>query len=119
MLTIASLLTIVLLTLHVTDDITRGISAAGPQNIGAVAIFLVLLVGTLLLPDRRSGQVIMLVGGLFGLLMPVLHTRGQHYAAIAAGPGGFFFVWTLFAVGTTGAFAVVLALRQLWPRRGR
>ena len=33
MLTIASLLSILLLTLHVTDDIVRGISKAEPQTL--------------------------------------------------------------------------------------
>src|SRR6267142_6432678 len=47
-LTIASLLSILLLTLHVTDDIVRGISKAEPSNI-ALAVLVVLLYGTLVL----------------------------------------------------------------------
>ena len=42
MLTIASLLSILLLTLHITDDIVRGISKAEPSNI-ALAVLVVLL----------------------------------------------------------------------------
>ena len=113
-LTIASLLSIALMTLHITDDIVRGISPAGADNIGGVVIFLVWLIGTLLLSRRRFGYAIMLLGGLFAAAMPVLHMRGIRYPAIAVAPGGFFFVWTLFAVGTTGAFSVVLAARALW-----
>jgi hypothetical protein len=45
MLTIASLLSILLLTLHITDDIVRGISKAEPSNI-ALAVLVVLLYGT-------------------------------------------------------------------------
>ena len=116
-LTIASLLSIALMTLHVTDDIHRGISPPGADNIGAVAIFVLWLLGTLVLAGRRIGLVIMLLGGIFSAAMPVLHMRGTRYPAIAAGDGGFFFVWSLIVVGTTGVFSVILALRELWLRR--
>lgn len=114
LLTITSLLSIVLMTLHITDDIIRGISAARVDNVGAVVIFVVWLVGTLMLPERRLGYAIMLLGGLFGAAMPVLHMAGARYGAIAKSSGGFFFVWTLLAVGATGTFAVILSARELW-----
>ncbi len=72
MLTIASLLSILLLTLHITDDIVRGISKAEPSNI-ALTVLVVLLYGTLVLAERRSGYVIMLLVGLFAAGMPVIH----------------------------------------------
>jgi len=114
LLTVMSLISILLMTLHVTDDIVRGISPAAPDNVGAVAIFLVWLVGTLLLSERRSGYVIQLLGGIFAAAMPVLHMKGARYPAIATSPGGFFFIWSLIVVGTTGAFATILAARALW-----
>ena len=117
LLTITSLLSILLMTLHITDDIIRGLSPAAAENMGGVVIFVVWLVGTLALPERRSGYVIMLLGGLFAAAMPVLHMTGARYAAIAKSSGGFFFVWTLFVVGSTGAFAVILAARALWLQR--
>jgi len=67
-LTIASLLSILLLTLHITDDIVRGISKAEPSNI-ALAVLVVLLYGTVVLAERRSGYAIMLVVGLFAVVM--------------------------------------------------
>jgi hypothetical protein len=102
MLTIASLLSILLLTLHITDDIVRGISKAEPSNI-ALAVLVVLLYGTLVLAERRSGYVIMLLVGLFAAAMPVIHMRGAHYGEIAKSTGGLFFVWTLWALGGLGA----------------
>jgi len=114
LLTVASLISILLMTLHVTDDIVRGISPAAPDNIGAVGIFLVWLIGTLLLAERRSGYVIQLLGGIFAAAMPILHMRGARYPAIAIAPGGFFFVWSLIVVGTTGTFAAILSARALW-----
>src|SRR4051812_4940770 len=114
LLTITSLLSILLMSLHVTDDIVRGISRPAADNVGAVVIFLVWLIGTLVLSERRAGYVIMFLGGIFAAAMPVLHMRGARYPAIATSSGGFFFVWTLIAVGVTGTFSGLLAARALW-----
>src|SRR5213075_947061 len=118
MLTVASLLSILLLTLHVTDDIVRGISKAESSNI-ALVVLAFLLYGTLVLRERRSGHVIMLVIGLFAAAMPVMHMRGAHYGEIARSTGGFFFVWTLWALGGIGGLTFILSARGLWSlRRG-
>ena len=118
-LTVTSLLSILLLTLHVTDDIVRGISKAEPSNI-ALLVLAVFLYGTLVLTERRSGYIIMLLVGLFAAGMPVIHMRGAHYGEIARSTGGFFFVWTLWALGGLGGFTFVHAARGLWNlRRGR
>jgi hypothetical protein len=115
-LVVTSLLSILLLTLHITDDIVRGISKAEPANT-ALIVLVVLLYGTLVLADRRSGHVIMLLVGLFAAVMPVIHMRGAGYAGIARSAGGFFFVWTLWALGGLGGLTAVLSARGLWSRR--
>ena len=112
-LVVASLLSILLLTLHVTDDIVRGISKAEPSN-SALLVLAVFLYGTLVLAERRSGHVIMLLVGLFAAGMPVIHMRGAHYGEIAKSTGGFFFVWTLWALGGLGGFTFILSARGLW-----
>ena len=116
MLTIASLLSILLLTLHVTDDIVRGISKAESSNT-ALVVLVVLLYGTLVLAERRSGYAIMLLVGLLAAAMPVLHMRGAHYPEIAASTGGFFFVWTLWPLGALGGVTMILSVRGLWGLR--
>jgi len=119
LLTIASLLSILLLTLHISDDIVRGISNAEPSNT-ALLVLTVFLYGTLVLAERRSGHVIMLLVGLFAAGMPVMHMRGVHYAEIARSAGGFFFVWTLWALGGLGGLTFILSARGLWSlRRGQ
>jgi hypothetical protein len=115
-LIVTCLLSILLLTLHVTDDIVRGISKAEPSNI-ALVVLVVFLYGTLLLAGRRSGYVIMLLVGLFAAAMPVLHMRGVRYSEIARSPGGFFFVWTLWALGGLGGLTFILSARGLWSLR--
>src|SRR5258705_11690630 len=97
MLTIASLLSILLLTLHITDDIVRGISKAEPSNI-ALAVLVVLLYGTLVLAERRSGHVIMLLVGLFAAAMPVMHMGGAHSGEFCQTLRGLFFVLELGAL---------------------
>src|SRR5258708_19413900 len=106
MLTVASLLSILFLTLHITDDIVRGISKAESSNT-ALLILAVFLYGTLVLPERRWGHVIILLIGLIAAAMPVIHMRGAHYGEIAKSPGGFFFVWILWALGGLGGFTLV------------
>ena len=113
-LTITSLLSIVLMTLHITDDIVRGISPPNANNKFGVLIFLVWLIGTVMLSERPLGYVIMFLGGLFAAAMPVLHMSGRSYIAIAKSGEGFFFVWTLYAVGITGTLSMILAARALW-----
>ncbi|MES2359346.1 MAG: hypothetical protein V4529_13515 [Gemmatimonadota bacterium] len=109
MLTVASLLTLLLVMFHLTDDVLL-------QPDGAVAfpipviIFVVWLYGTLMLSDRALGYVIMLLGGLAGAAMIVMHSKG----GIVPKNGGFFFVWTLFALSATGWFTAILSARGLW-----
>jgi hypothetical protein len=116
MLTIASLLSLLFLTLHITDDIVRGISKAESSNT-ALVVLAVLLYGTLVLPERRSGHVMILLVGLMAAAMPVMHMRGANYGGLAKSPGGFFFVWTLWALGGLGGFTMMLAARGLWDLR--
>ena len=123
-LTITSLLSILLFTFHLTDDIIRGFEKGGPSNLTAVPIFVVWLYGTLVLAERRSGYIIVLLGSLLSLAVPVLHMKGAGVGVgggIAKSSGAFFFIWTLIALGVTALFSVILSARGLWSlpwRRG-
>src|SRR5215467_14363313 len=109
-LTLASLLSILFMTFHITDDIVRGFEKGGISNLTAVPIFVVWLYGTLVLAERRSGYVIILLGSLLGLGVPILHMTGKGVGGeIAKSSGAFFFIWTIIAVGVTALFSVVLA----------
>ncbi len=118
MLTIASLLSILFFTLHLTDDIVRGIEPGGLSNlIGGALISVVWLYGALVLAERRSGYVILLLGSLLSMAVSVVHMNGKGVgvaSGIANSSGGFFFVWTLIALGVTGLFSVILSARGLW-----
>jgi hypothetical protein len=120
MLVATSLLSILLLSIHVTDDIIRGKSGGGLENLLGILILVVLLCGTLLLAERRSGLIIMLLGGIFAAGMPILHMRGPGVGGeFAKTPGAFLFIWTLYALGVTGTFAFILSVRELLMQRAQ
>jgi hypothetical protein len=121
LLTIASLLSILFLTFHLSDDIIRGMEKGGTSNLVAVPILVVWLYGTLVLAERRSGYVIILLGSLLGLAIPLVHMSGAGVGAqVAKAPsGGFFFVWTMIALGVTALFSVILSVRGLWIKEKR
>ena len=109
-MTIASLLALVLFMLHLTDDVLHakdGLDLGG--TVICLLIMLVLLYGTVELAGRRLGYIIMLLGGVAAAYMPFLHGLGPR-----ATRWGFFFVWTLLALGVSGSFAALLSARALW-----
>ena len=116
-LTITSLLSILLVTFHVSDDVVRGMEKGGVSNLTVVPILVVWLYGTLALAERRSGYVILLLGSLLGSGIPVIHMKGKGVGEIAKSSGGFFFVWTLLALGVISIFSVILSTRGLWSLR--
>jgi hypothetical protein len=122
-LTIASVLSILFTMFHLADDIIRGMEKGGVSTLVAVPILVAWLYGTLVLAGRRSGYVIILLGSLLGLVVPVIHMMGKGVGVgsnIANSSGAFFFVWTLFALGVTTLFSVILSVRGLWsPQWGQ
>jgi hypothetical protein len=120
LLTIASLLTILLGTFHLADDVARGMSPGGLLNLVGIAICVILLYATLMLAGRRSGYVVILLASLLFMGIPVIHMRGRGIGFGTTRSGGFFFVWTLLTLGVTALFSVILSVRGLWSlRRGQ
>ena len=120
-LTITSLLLLLFLTFHLADDIVRGFEPGGLSNlIMLVLISVVWLYGTLVLAERRSGYVIILLASLLSMGVPVIHMRGPGVGFGTTRSGGLFFIWTLLALGVTSLFSVILSVRGLWSlRRGQ
>src|SRR5262245_37518057 len=117
LLTITSLLSVVLLTLHVVDDIVRGFDSAGLQNMIGIVVLGVLLYGTLVFRERLSGHIIMLLISIFAVGMPILHLRSSRINEIAQASGGYFFIWTLWALGVLGILGIILAIQGIWEIR--
>ena len=116
-LTVTSLLTILLFSLHWADEIARGIEPGTIAAVGGFGILLVWLYGTLAIGEKRSGLFVQLLGAVLGGGVPILH---MHHAGWVGGriatnsPGAFFWVWTLIAMGACGMISAALAVRALW-----
>ena len=116
-LTITSLLSVLLLTLHLAQDIVYGVAQPGISTLAVtVPVLVVWLYGTLVLTERRSGYVIVLLGSIIGLGVAVIHFRGpsgvlnsEHLKS----SGALLFIWTLLALGVNATFSAVLSVGGL------
>ena len=107
-LIVASLLSLLFMIVHLTQDTIR--QAEGSMTYPVPVVVLALwLYATLMASDRIWGQVMMLLAGLVSVGMIVVHAKG----IVVSPSGGFFFVWTLFALSTTGWLTILLAARGL------
>ena len=122
-LTVTSLLTILFLTFHISDEIARGMEHGGLNMVVPIFVLAGMLYGTLVLGGRRSGYIIMLLIAIFGTGIPILHMSGIGLVGgkIAAdASGAFFWVWQNFAMCVISAFSLILAVRCLWdPEWGK
>ncbi|MBV9737246.1 MAG: hypothetical protein JO177_03655 [Candidatus Eremiobacteraeota bacterium] len=116
-LPVTSLLSILLASFHLVDDIVYGSEKGVASNVLIVAILAVWLYGTLMLPERRAGHIIMLLGSLAGLTIFVTHltgTGGLAGAQVGQLSGAFFFVWTLLALAVVSLLSLALSAHGLW-----
>jgi hypothetical protein len=108
-LVLLSLATLLLLTFHIAHDTIRQAEGSMTYPI-PVIVFTLVLAASLTGTDRLWGQIVMLLGGLFGAAMIVVHAKG----VVVRSSGGFFFTWTLFAMSATGWLTMILAVREMW-----
>jgi hypothetical protein len=115
-LTITSLLSILFMTLHLSDDIVRRFEPGGFRNVSGVLMMVVWLYGALVLAERRSGYIIILLGSMLGAVVPLAHMRGVGLVGgrVANTSGMHLWVWTLITLQVTAIFSLVLSARGLW-----
>lgn len=117
-LTIASLVSILLFSLHWADEIARGIEPGTISRAwGGLLILLVWVCATLVLEERRSGLVIVLIGSILAVGVPVIHMQDNGLIGgriTANSSGALFWVWTNIALAVSGLTSGVLAARALW-----
>ena len=117
LLSVTSILSVLLLALHISQDIVFGLDRAGLNHLVGVAILLVVVCGAVLLRERTSGKVIMLLGGVMAAAMLPLHMRHGLRQEFLEKSGALLFIWTLYVLGVNGAFSVILAIQALRARR--
>lgn len=116
LLSVTSVLSVVLLALHISQDIVFGLDRAGLNHLVGVAILLVVVCGAVLFPDRVSGKVIMLLGALMAAGMLPLHMRNGLRPEFLARSGSLLFVWTLYLLGVLGSLSFILSIKSLFAR---
>ncbi len=109
----STLLTAFFLTLHVADDIARGMDTIGLHSLIAMLVLGLWLYGTLVLSGRRWGYILQLLLAIIGLGVVIIHLRGAHMGQIAVSSGGVLFVWVLFLLGATSFLSMLLCLHGL------
>jgi hypothetical protein len=116
-LPVASLLSILFTSFHLVDDIVYGSDKGVTLNLLIVVILAVWLYGTLMLPERLAGHIIMLLGSLLGLGIFLVHVTGAgglQGIQIGKLSGAFFFVWTLLALAVVSLLSLTVSAHGLW-----
>jgi hypothetical protein len=116
-----SLLSILLVIFHVSEDIVRGFEPGGFKHIQTILTMSLWTYGTLALTGRRSGYILMLLGALLGSLVSIAHMRGPGLVGgrIANSDGMLLWVFSELLLGVTACMSAVLAAQGLWSLRRR
>ncbi len=121
-LTVTSLLTILFLTFHLSDEITRGMEPGRLNMVIPIFVLAGWTYAALALVGRRSGYIILLLGAIIGMGVPIVHMSGPMglvSGRIANSRAAFFWVWQNFTLGVISACSLFLAARGLWSTRKR
>lgn len=122
-LTITSLLSILLFSLHWADEVARGLEPGTVSAAGGLLILAVWLSATLAFAERRFGVIMILLGSLLASGVPILHMQGRGLVLGRYGTTNasamFFWVWTNIALGACGMLSFVLSVPELWRLRAR
>jgi hypothetical protein len=112
-----SLISLVLVSMHIPDDYVHGFDKHVVDNPYGILVLVLWAAGLFLFRERLIGRIVLLLGGLVAMAMPIMHLNGHYPPDFATSDGAFRFVWNLYAVGTTGSLTVILAVREIFRRR--
>ena len=122
-LTVTSVLSILLFSLHWADEVARGLESGTISSAGGLLILAVWLSATLVFAERRWGLILILLGSILASGVPILHMQGKGLVLGRYGTTNqsamFFWVWTNIALGASGMWSLVLSVRELWTLRAR
>ena len=117
LLTATTSITALFLTLHVADDIARGMDTIGLHSLIAMFVLGLWLYGMLVLSGRLWGYILQLLLAILAIGVVIIHLKGAHMGQVAVSSGGVVFVWTLFVIGTTAFLSVLLCLQGMLTLR--
>ncbi len=120
-LTVTSVISILLVLLHVADDIVRGFEPGGLKHIQTILTMSVWLYATVGLSEGRPKYILLILGSLLGVIVSLAHMLGVGLVGgrIAGSSGMLLWVMTVLTLGVTASVSVVLSARGLWNARAR
>ena len=120
-LTVTSVISILLVILHVSDDIVRGFESGGFKHIQLILTMSVWLYATVALAEGRVKYTLMLLGSLLGVVVSLAHMRGVGLVGgrIAGTSGMLLWVYTVLVLGVTTTVSVALSARGMWSYSSR
>jgi hypothetical protein len=118
-LTVLSVISILLVLLHVADDIVRGYEPGGLKHIQTILTMGVWLYAAVALSEGRVKYVLLLLGSLLGVAVSLAHMRGAGLVGgrIAGSSGMLVWVYPILILGVTASVSIVLSARGLWNAR--
>lgn len=119
MAAILPLLILVLLTVHLSHDMVYGYEPARLTSLIAAPFVALWLYAALALAGRRSGYVLLLVGGLVASVVPIVHMSGNGIRdEVVHSSGGFLFILTLIALAMSASLSFALSIHGFWRLKG-
>lgn len=118
-LTVTSVIAILLVSLHISDDIVRGFEPGGFRTAQGILMMSVWLYATIALAPGRLKYSLMLLGALLGVVVSLAHMRGAGIVGgrVAGSEGMLLWVYTIFILGLMSTVSAVMSARELWSVR--
>ncbi len=112
---VMALIIVLLLTIHLTQDVIYGYEPAALSTLIGVPFAGVWLYATLALSGRRSSYMLLVLGSLVAAIVPTIHMSGRGVRAeVVQSGGGLFFIWTLIALATSASVSSLLSIQGFW-----
>ena len=114
----SSLLAILFMTLHLTDDVNRGEGAQG--GFGGLLVVLIQvawLYAIVRLAERRPGYIVSLIGSFGVSFIAIGHLTGIGGDIVLgqiASASGLFFVWVVFAMALSAILSLISSVQLLF-----
>lgn len=114
-LIVMAMLNMLLLTLHLGQDIVYGFEPGNLINLATVLVASVWLYATVALAGRQAGYALLLLISFVAPIIPIVHMSGNGVGEdIARSTAGVPFTWTLLALGAVGSVTFLMSMHGLW-----
>ena len=118
LLTVTSVISILLLTAHVSWEIAHGMEQGGLNHVIPTVVVGIWLCVAVQFSEHLAGRIFLLLGSILAVGVAVIHWKGGRVGAEGSKTAGaFWFIWGLYLIGVNGVFSFILSVRALLSRR--